>query len=182
MEIKKQHQIGMVIGLLVIGLAFLFQGSMFFSLIIGLGIIIGVSPFVFSTVIETKVASEKEQMFLEFARNLVESVKMGSPISKSITILKGKSYGVLSKHVVKLANQISIGIPLNSAMQTFARDIGNPKISRAIVLIRQAERAGGNIGEILESVAEAVTMTDKLKKERKAAISTLMVQIGRAHV
>ncbi len=176
MELKKQHKMGIVLGLLVIGLAFFFQGSIFFSLIIGLGIIIGASPFVFSTVVETKVAAEKEKMFLEFARNLVESVKMGSSISKSIIILKGKSYGSLSKHVVKLANQISIGIPLNSAMQTFARDIGNKKIARAIALIRQAERAGGDIGEILESVAEAVNMTDKLKKERKAAISTLMVQ------
>jgi len=176
MEIKKHHQIGIVLGLLVLGMAFFFKGTPFFSLIFGLGIIIGVSPFVFSTALEAKVATEKEQMFLEFARNLVESVKMGSSISKSIVILKGKSYGVLSKHVEKLANQISLGIPLNSAMQIFAKDIGNKKISRAITLIRQAERAGGNIGEILEAVAEAVAMTDKLKKERKAAISTLMVQ------
>jgi hypothetical protein len=43
-------------------------------------------------------------------------------------------------------------------------------------LIGQAERAGGDIGEILESVAGAVTISDKLKKERKAAISTLVVQ------
>ena len=61
-------------------------------------------------------------------------------------------------------------------MQTFAKDIGNKKISKAITLIRQAERAGGDIGKILESVAEAVSTTDKLRKERKSAISTLIVQ------
>ena len=176
MELKKSHQIGMAVGLVIIAIAFLFQGTLYFPLIIGLGIIIGVSPFVFSTIIETKVAAEKEEMFLEFARNLVESVKMGSPISKSIIILKGRDYGVLSKHINKLANQVSMGIPLNSALQIFARDIGNKKISRAITLIGQAERAGGNIGEILESVAGAVTITDKLKKERKAAISSSITQ------
>ena len=57
MEIKKQHQIGMAIGLAIIGIAFLFQGTLFFSLIIGIGIIIGVSPFVFSTVLETKLSA-----------------------------------------------------------------------------------------------------------------------------
>lgn len=176
MKFKRQHQIGIGIGIAIMIFAFLFKGSPFFSLLIGAGIIIALSPFIASSVKETKVESEKEKMFLEFARNLVESVKMGSSISKSILILKGKSYGVLDKHVRKLANQISLGIPLNIAMETFARDIGNPKISRAITLIRQAERAGGDIGEILESVAEAVTLTDKLKKERKAAISGLMVQ------
>lgn len=177
MELKKQHKRGIIVGLIVIGSAFfMLKQTIFFTLIVGLGIIIGAFPFVFSTVAENRIATEKEKMFLEFARNLVESVKMGSPISKSIIILKSRNYGVLSKNVNKLANQIQLGIPFNLAMQTFAKDIKNKKISRAITLIRQAERAGGNIGEILESVAEAVTMSDKLKKERKSAVSTLMVQ------
>lgn len=176
MEIKKQHKRGIALGLLIIAGAFLFKESIWFSLIIGLGIIIGILPFVFSTITETKIAREKEELFLEFARNLVESVKMGTSISKSIVILKNRNYEVLNKHVWKLANQISMGITLNNAMQTFAKDINNKKISKAITLIRQAERAGGDIGKILESVAEAVSTTDKLKKERRAAISILIVQ------
>ena len=176
MEIKKQHKIGIALGILIIVGAFLFRGSSWFSLIFGLGIILAVLPFIFSTIIETKIAREKEEMFLEFARNLVESVKMGTSISKSIIILKNRNYEVLNKHVQKLANQISMGITINGAMQTFARDINNKKISKAITLIRQAERAGGDIGKILESVADAVNTTDKLKKERKLAISALIVQ------
>jgi flagellar protein FlaJ len=176
MELKKNHKIGIAIGILIIALAFLFKESVFFIIILGMGIIIGTSPFVFSIILETKKANEKEEMFLEFARNLVESVKMGSPISKSIINVKGKDYGALTQHIQKLANQISLGIPLNKSLQTFADDINNKKISRSIILIRQAERAGGNIGEILESVAEAVSMSDKLKKERKSSISNLVVQ------
>ena len=176
MKFKKQHKIGISLAILIIAGAFLFKENQKFSLIIGIGIIVGILPFVFSTIIETKIAREKEEMFLEFARNLVESVKMGSSISKSILILKNRNYEVLNKHVGKLANQLSMGISLNIAMQTFSKDIGNKKISKAITLIRQAERAGGDIGKILESVAEAVSIADKLKKERKAAVSALMVQ------
>ncbi len=176
MEFKKQHKLGIALAVLIIAGAFLFMENSAFSLILGIGIIVGALPFVFSTITETKIAREKEEMFLEFARNLVESVKMGSSISKSIILLKNRNYEVLNKHVGKLANQISMGITLNIAMQTFAKDINNKKISKAIQLIRQAERAGGDIGKILESVAEAVSTTDKLKKERKAAISALMVE------
>jgi flagellar protein FlaJ len=61
-------------------------------------------------------------------------------------------------------------------LQVFAKDVNNKTVSRTIILIGQAEKAGGDIGEILEAVAEAVTISDKLKKERKAAISTLVVQ------
>jgi len=176
MEIKKIHWIGIVLALIIVILSLFLIGTQLFLFVIGIGILVGVFPFVFSIIHEARVVAEKEAMFLEFARNLVESVKAGTPVSKSIINVKDKSYGDLSENIKKLANQISLGIPLNFALQTFAKDVNNKTISRALVLIGQAEKAGGDIGEILESVAEAVTMSDKLKKERKAAIHALTVQ------
>ena len=176
MEIKKTHWIGIGFAMVIMISSLFFIGTSLSFFIIGMGLLVGAFPFVFSMMVATKVANEKEEMFLEFARNLVESVKTGTPISKSIINAKNKSYGVLSEHVKKLSNQISLGIPLTPALQVFSKDVNNKTISRALTLIGQAERAGGDIGEILESVAEAVTMSDKLKKERKAAISTLTVQ------
>tara|TARA_Y100000034_G_scaffold122656_1_gene168396 strand:+ start:4645 stop:5490 length:846 start_codon:yes stop_codon:yes gene_type:complete len=176
MEIGKIHWTGIVLSLIMIISSLFLTGNKYFFLIIGIGIIVGVSPFVFSIIYETKINTEKEEMFLEFARNLVESVKTGTPISKSIVNVKNKPYGVLSENIRKLANQISLGIPLNFALDVFSKDVNNKTISRTLTLIGQAERAGGNIGEILESVAGAVNTSDKLKKERKAVISTLVVQ------
>ena len=75
-----------------------------------------------------------------------------------------------------MANQILIGIPLSKALDTFSKDVGNKKISRSITLIGQAEKAGGDISEILEKVTESVSVSDRLKKERKASIQTLIVQ------
>lgn len=177
MELKKIHAIGMGLGLVVIAVALIFfMNTQYLFLFLGIGVVSAVSPFVFSMIRENKISIEKEEMFLEFSRNLVESVKTGTPISKSIINVKDKNYGVLSQHVQKLANQISLGIPLNSALTVFAKDANNKTISRALTLIGQAERAGGDIGEILEAVAEAVSTADKLKKERKAVISTLVIQ------
>ena len=176
MEINKVHYVGIGLALAIVGISFLFQGTKLFFLVLGIGVLIGILPFVISLINETREEAEKEEMFLEFTRNLVESVKTGTPISKSIINLKDKAYGVLGQNVKKLANQISLGIPLNLALQVFAKDIDNKTVSRTIILIGQAERAGGEIGEILEAVAEAVSISDRLKKERKAAISTLVVQ------
>ena len=166
----------MVFSLLVLASSLLLMGTKLFFLIAGIGVIVGVAPFIYTIIQETRIEEEKEEMFLEFARNLVESVKTGTPISKSILNLKNKQYGALSPYVNKLANQISLGIPLNTALNVFAHDTDNETIARAITLIGQAERAGGDIGEILEAVAGAVTMSDKIKKERRASISTLVVQ------
>lgn len=176
MDMHWYHWAGSGVALFMLLISLLFWGTEYFFLIIGFAVIFAALPFVLSSAQEVRISAEKEEMFLEFARNLVESVKTGTPISKSILNVKHKSYGVLTENVTKLANQISLGIPLQKALQTFAQDINNRNISRAIKLIGQAERAGGDIGEILEAVAEAVSTTDKLKKERKAAISTLVVQ------
>lgn len=176
MELKKIHKIGMIAGGVIILASFFLFNTKFFFFVIGVGITIGISPFVFSVIAESKLANEKEDMFLEFTRNLVESVKTGTPISKSVINMRGKSYGALSQNIDKLANQISLGIPLNTALKVFSKDVNNKNISRSLTLIGQAERAGGDIGEILESVTKAVNMSDKLKKERKATISTLIVQ------
>ena len=176
MELKKLHWVGIISALIVIGAAFIFKESDLFFLFMGIGILLGATPFVISIINETRIRAQKEEMFLEFARNLVESVKTGTPISKSIINMRDKPYGVLSEHIKKLANQIALGIPLSQTLHVFSKDINNKAIARVLTLIGQAEKAGGDIGEILEAVAEAVSMSDKLKKERKATISTLVVQ------
>lgn len=176
MEIKKIHWTGILASAIIIIISLFFIGTRFFFFIMGIGVLIGLSPFVFSIIKETKEDIEKEEMFLEFSRNLVESVKTGTPISKSIINVRDKPYGVLSKNIKKLSNQVSMGIPLSVALQIFSKDVRNKTISRALTLIGQAEKGGGEIGGILEAVTEAVSTADKLKKERKAAISTLVVQ------
>ena len=176
MKFQKIQWIGIGLSIAIIIFSFFLFGTRFFFFVFGIGILTGLAPFVFSIINETRIALEKEEMFLEFSRNLVESVKTGTPINKSIINVKDKPYGVLSGNIKKLANQISLGIPLEKALQTFSRDVKNKTISRALTLIGQAERSGGEIGGILGSVTEAISTVEKLKKERKAAISTLVVQ------
>jgi flagellar protein FlaJ len=106
----------------------------------------------------------------------VESVKAGTPISRSIINLQNKYYGTLTPHIKKLINQISLGIPVKEALETFAKDVDSKVIRRAISLISEAEKAGGEIEGILESVAESVNEIEKLKKERLSAIYSLVVQ------
>ena len=147
-----------------------------FYFIIGLALVIAGMPFFTNLLVESKAEREKEQMFLEFARDLVEGVRAGTPISKSILNIRTKDYGSLSINVVKLANQISIGIPVKDAFEVFAKEVNNNVVSRSVGLIREAERSGGRIELVLESVTSSVSQIEKLKKERKAAIYNLTVQ------
>jgi flagellar protein FlaJ len=147
-----------------------------FYFLLGIGIVIIVFPFFMGLLMQSGREKDMGLMFLEFSRDLVDGVKSGTPISKSIINVRNKDYGVLSGHVQKLANQIAIGIPVKTALDTFAKDVKTPTISRAVNLIREAETSGGKIESILESVAFSVSQIEKLKKERKAAIYNIVIQ------
>lgn len=177
MRFKKTHWIGIGFGLfiLIIDMIFFLKEKIFFFLV-GIAVGVAVLPFIVDIAVENKKEEEMNSMFLEFSRNLAESVTTGTPVSRSIMNVSNKNYGPLSPYVNKLANQIALGIPVNEAMQTFASDVGSPVIKRAVALIREAERAGGEIDYILDSVASSISEVEKLKKERRAAIYNLAVQ------
>ena len=163
-----------VAGAVVSMLVFWRTNLMYFLLVVSL--LVGAIPFAISFLLGESRQKEKEEKFLAFTRDLVETVRSGTPISRGIINLKNRNYGTLTPHVGKLANQLSIGITLTNALRTFAKDARSGVIARAVGLISEAERAGGNIETILESVAESVNQIENLRQERKAAVSNLVTQ------
>jgi flagellar protein FlaJ len=177
LNLNKTKIISLVVALVVALLAFIFlKNNDVLYFVLGIAFVIAIMPFFISIILEAGSEREKEEMFLEFSRDLVENVKAGTPISRSILNVRKKNYGKLNPHVNKLANQISLGIPVKTAFETFARDNENKTISRAVTIISEAEKAGGEIDDILEAVVKSVSQVEVLKKERRAAMYTLVVQ------
>ncbi len=177
LNLKKSHIIGISIALIIIVLSFIFlRNTDVFYFIVGISVVIAGLPFLVSITLENKSNQDKDERFLEFARNLVENVKAGTPISQSILNIRKKDYGALNPYINKLANQISMGIPIKNALETFSRDANSQTITRAVTIISEAEKAGGEIEDILEAVAKSVSQVEILKKERRAAMYNLVVQ------
>lgn len=177
MKLTKVHWTGIIFALLLlIANVLLFRQSKIFYFFLGIIFVIAALPFLFSLMSEVGREKEKEDMFLEFSRNLVEAVKSGTPISKSIINVRDKDYGSLTKHIQKLANQIAVGIPVKQAFRVFSDDINNKVVTRSVALISEAEQAGGQIDTILESVAKSVSEIEDIKKEQTAAVYNVVVQ------
>jgi flagellar protein FlaJ len=177
LEINKTELIGIGIALVITLLdVIFFRGNELFYFILGIAFIIAGLPFFVFLIFESNLIREKDEMFLEFSRDLVENVKAGTPISKSIVNIQTRDYGALNPHVQKLANQISLGIPLKIAFETFARDIDSKTITRAINILSESEKAGGEVEDVLGSVVNSVAQIETLKKDRRNAIYGLVVQ------
>ena len=180
-KLKKPQIMGIITSLIIIIISTILFflkviSSNLFYFISGISLFILGLPFFIELILESREEREKEEMFIEFSRDLVENVKAGTPISKSIFNIQNKDYASLSPYVKKLANQISLGISIKTALETFARDVGSKTINRAITIIGESEKAGGNIDQILESVATSVSQTEKLRKERRNSMNNLVVQ------
>jgi flagellar protein FlaJ len=161
--------------ILIVDIAFFRDEKIFLLLIIGAFVVFAL-PFVLTVKSQQDIEKQNEERFLEFIRNIVENVKAGTPISISIINVRNQDYGSLTPHIKKLANQIAVGIPVKQALINFGNYVGSPGIKKSISLISQADRAGGDIEEILESVANSVNEVEKLRKERKNSISNLVVE------
>lgn len=146
------------------------------NLLITFFFILSFLPIIVENTIFLKREQEKEENFLAFVRDILEGVKSGTPITKSILNIQTRDYGALSPHIRKLANHLSLGFPLSEALNIFSKDAKNETISRTIELISEANRSGGNIVDVLSSVSESINQTQIIKKERKSSVANLLMQ------
>lgn len=178
MKIKKII-LSIVIAIILISVdiaIFINRNTSVMYFLIALIIIASTLPYVIAISIENKRHREKEARFLDFVRDLVESIKSGTPINIAISNIKNRDYGALSFHVQKLANQLSLGIPLTTGLINFANDTRSQVISRSVGLMSEAERSGGEIEDILGSIAGSVNQIEQLKKQQKSSVYSLIVQ------
>ncbi len=176
-KFKPVYTLSILAGIMVVLLTLKFQWSQrfFFPLII-LSLVVASLHFWIDFFKEQNRQKLIEVMFLEFIRNLSESIKSGISIPKSIQNIAKRDYGELNPYIQKLSNQIEWGIPTRKALQTFADDTENRVIIRSIALVSEAEKSGGDITDILSSVVESVISVKQIKEERKSQIHSQVVQ------
>ncbi|MFH1592992.1 MAG: type II secretion system F family protein [Candidatus Woesearchaeota archaeon] len=180
LEFKPKYLIGISISLILIivdlYLYFLLEIKRWFFAVLVVAISIGWIQFWIDFYNESKRQKEIEVKFLEYTRNLVTNVKSGVSIPKAIVNVSNEDYGALIPYVKKLARQMEWGIPFHKAFVTFANDTKNKVIKRAIAIIIEADESGGDIEDILTSVAESMINIKKMKDERRSITFTQIVQ------
>ena len=174
---KREYLLGAGIAAVVLILDFLYllRTRWFFSVLIVVVLIAGLQPLL-DFLKELNRQKDIEKKFLEFVRNLVGTVKSGVSIPQAIINVGDADYGSLSPYLKKLKNQIEWGIPIQSALQTFAKDTKNVVIKRSVGIVIEAEKGGGDIESVLDSVSESVVNLKKMKEERKASTHSQIVQ------
>ena len=177
LHLESRHYVSLGAGLFILIFSFvLFSKTPFFPLFLGLSILIMFSQFIMDILIETRRQADIDKNFPEFVRNFVSGVRSGMPVTQAVIGAADNDYGALNPYVQRLKHQLEWHIPFHRAFRSFAESTNNDIIRRAVSTVIEAERAGGDIGDVLSSITESLIQIKKLKQERVAMMHSQIVQ------
>ena len=117
MKFKASYLVGVCIGTVVIAAdVYFLWGTRWFWTIAIVVASLSFLQFWIDFFRENERQKQVELQFIEFMRSLVESIKSGVSIPKSIMNVSKKDFGALNPHLKKLSNQIEWGIPTRKSI------------------------------------------------------------------
>ena len=124
-------------------------------------------------VVTYRISKERiqlEKVLPDFIADVTEGRKTGLSPEQSIERLSTRNYGALSKHVKKMAAQLSWGLSLSKVITSFTSAVGS-WVSRAtgVLLIEVVDVGGGTIRSFTDMAAFARTIND-LETQRRSAL------------
>lgn len=133
---------------------------------------VGISPYLVYQYFEYARMRAIEEKFPEFLRNLAEAQRSGINLSQAIYMARKTDYGPLSQEIGKMADQISWGVPFPKVIEHMENRLSaSTLMKRAMVIIKEAYRAGGNIADVMDSVSTNAVMIKDLEAERQSKLS-----------
>lgn len=103
-------------------------------------------------------------------KEISEGGKSGLTLERSIDVASARRYGPLTRELRTIVAQMSWGISLEKALESFAERVETLLVRRTVNLLIETSRAGGDVQEILESIYEHVNNLAILDKERRSRL------------
>ena len=117
---------------------------------------------------------EIEEKLPDFLRDVAENLRAGMPLPQSIASASKSSYGALGRHVKHMAAQIDWGVSLTDILNGFSRN-QTISVKRTVATIIEAQRSGGDVAQIFDSVGRNMIEINKIQKERLSTIQSQLI-------
>lgn len=163
--------------LLVRGTRLSFLGPDRWIDMITLGFLVALGPYGFYSARRQSRIRRLEERFPDFLRDIAASHRGGLTLTGSVQIAAKGEYGELTPEIRKMADQLSWNVPFNEALQQLMDRVHTPLIERAITLIIEASRSGGNTTDVLLAAAHDAREIKNLENERRQTMGLYSVII-----
>jgi len=165
----------------ILGLAF---GSLFTALIFG-GVVAMVPPAVVSF-----LAGRRRKKFLaqlpDTLQLLSGTLRAGYSLMQGVEAVSQEVEDPMGQELRRVVTESRLGRPLEESLEGTAERMDSPDFSWAVMAIRIQREVGGNLSELLMTVADTMTQRERLRRDvaaltaegRMSAIVLGMLPIG----
>ncbi|NKQ37971.1 MAG: type II secretion system F family protein [Methanosarcinales archaeon] len=150
---------------------FIIIGKLVFNLYIGdiiiSSILISITPFGLYHSKNQKRIKEIHENFPSLFRDIARAKKSGMSLQNAISLTSNGDYGILNKSLQEMNLWLSWNMPFKDALEQFNKRHNTPLINRSIFTILAAYRIGGDVGIVMEKVADDAHEYMLLNKKRE---------------
>ena len=143
-----------------------------------MAILVLLIPYSVFKFIELKRMRAYENEFPTFLRDIAESQRAGLSIIEALKSASKSEYGSMTNEIRKMNNQLSWNIPLEKVLNKFSHNMRKSEtIVRAVIIIDQANKSGGNIEEVMESLASNMESIREVQQEKSLLLNQQVVMM-----
>jgi tight adherence protein B len=157
-------------GIGLAGLAGLVTGLIYQNLILGAAVAIG-SVFLVLALVQFTGSREKRRFENQLPDTLVllaTSLRAGYSLLQAIEAVANEAPDPTAREFSRALNEARLGIPVTQALQGITARTQSQDFKWAVIAIEIQREVGGNLAEVLQTVAETMRARNRLKGDVKA--------------
>jgi len=158
------------IGLFVASILILRGAPFLLSLIIGLGVGIGLPHMYISRLIKKRL-NHFNANFPDAIELMVRGLRSGLPITETLGVVAGEIPGPVGIEFKMVAEKMKIGRTMEAALQETADRLGTPEFQFFVITLAIQRETGGNLAETLANLADVLRKRAQMKLKIRAMSS-----------
>jgi pilus assembly protein TadC len=157
----------------------------FIAWLIGITLLIIIQWLLFYFYLEIRIfrrSKEIEKVLPDFLQIASANIRSGMNIEKALWYAVRPNFGVLAKEIEMVAKEVMSGKDLIIALEEFSSRYQSVILTRAISLLIEGIKSGGEIGELLYKISNNIQETELMKKDMAANVATYSIFITFASI
>lgn len=118
-----------------------------------------------------------ESVLVDFLQLTSANIRAGMPIDQALWFAIRPRFGILAKEIEIVEKKTLTGEPLEQALMEFSDKYDSQLLKNSISLLIEGMKAGGEIGSLLNNIADNIKDSQILKKEMAANVMTYVIFI-----
>ncbi|MBI2076854.1 MAG: type II secretion system F family protein [Euryarchaeota archaeon] len=145
--------------------------------VLSLAVLAGLGPYGFLVGWRHRRIRRIESRFPDFLRDIAASHRGGLTLPHAVAVAAKGDYGVLTKEVATMSNQLSWTVSFDDALERMSRRVKTPLIERTTSLIIEASHSGGSTTDVLLAAAHDAREIKNLENERSSSMGLYTIVI-----